>query len=64
MERYGDVEQRSSAGRPAATLRDASPCDPWRRCASSTTPVHYGSPASARLALCRNWRRRGHMASC
>ena len=63
MERYGDEEQRRRAGRPAATLRDAMPCNTWRRGASSTT-LPFGSPASARLALRRNSGRRGHVWFC
>ena len=53
MERYGDEEQRSRAPRPAATRRDAVPCDAWLRCASLTT-LSSRSPASVRLALRRN----------
>ena len=64
MERYDDEEQRRSAGRLAATRRDAFPCDAWRRWPENLDdPLHWvGLRFLGRLALRRNWRRRGHVA--
>jgi len=53
MERYDDEEQRRSAGRPAATRRDAFPCDAWRRWHKNLDdPLHWvGLRFLGRLAL-------------
>jgi len=62
---WRDMATRSNppagGGRPAATRRDAAPCDSGLRCASSWT-LSIGSISSARLALSRKSRRRDRVS--